>query len=92
MLGYSTWLRALKLKSAIEKGQGKLPLAPARGSVTPDTLIVAFVQGAQWWEYHKTGATMWASDRDQAEGEAEKRVSNGTLGKSPNGQMNESEP
>ena len=54
------------------------------GSVTPDARIVAFVQGAQWWEYHKTGATMWASDRDQAAGEAETRLSNGTLGKSPN--------
>lgn len=54
------------------------------GSVTPDSLIIAFVQGAQWWEYHKTGATMWASDRDQAESEAEKRTVNGTLGKSPN--------
>lgn len=58
--------------------------AEARGSGTPDALIVAFVQGAQWWEYHKTAATMWASDRDQAEGEAETRATNGTLGKSPN--------
>lgn len=58
--------------------------AEARGSGTPDALIVAFVQGAQWWEYHKTGATMWASDRDQAEGHAEEMARNGTLGKSPN--------
>lgn len=54
------------------------------GSVTPDALIVAFVQGAQWWEYHKSGATMWGSDRDEAEGAAQKRAANGTLGKSPN--------
>ena len=27
----------------------------------------AFVEGAQWWEFHKTGATMFPSDRDLAE-------------------------
>lgn len=26
-------------------------------------LIIAFVQGAQWWEWKKSGATMWTSDR-----------------------------
>lgn len=49
--------------------------------MTPDALIVAFVQGAKWWEYHQTGATMWASDQDQAEGHAEEMARNGTLGK-----------
>ena len=67
-----------------ESESGAAVAGAATGSVTPDALIVAFVQGAQWWEYHKTGATMWASDRDQAEGEAEVRAANGTLGKSPN--------
>ena len=33
----------------------------------------AFVEGAKWWEYHKTGCTMWPSDRDTAEDEAVKR-------------------
>lgn len=33
----------------------------------------AFVKGAQWWEYHETKATMWASDRALAEAEAERR-------------------
>jgi hypothetical protein len=50
----------------------------------PDALIVAFVQGAQWWEFHKTGATMWASDRNNAERQAKTMANNGTLGKSPN--------
>ncbi len=27
-------------------------------------LVDAFVAGAKFWEYHKTGATMWASDRE----------------------------
>ena len=59
-------------------------LAPARGSAMSDELIIAFVQGAQWWEYYKTGATMWPSDRDVAEAKAECKALDGTLGKSPN--------
>lgn len=55
-------------------------------------LVVAFVQGAKWWEYHQTGATMWASDQDQAEGHAEEMARNGTLGKSPNDQALRSVP
>ena len=46
-------------------------------------LIVAFVQGAKWWEYHKESATMWQSDQRLAEEEAFKREQNGTLGKLP---------
>ena len=49
-----------------------------------DALIIAFVQGAQWWEWEKTGATMWQTDRNKAEDQAEKRLHNGTLGKFPN--------
>jgi len=49
-----------------------------------DALIIAFVQGAQWWEWNKQKATMWASDRDLAENEARARLKNATLGKSPN--------
>ena len=63
---------------------GQPPLPPARGSAASDELITAFVQGAKWWEYHQTGATMWASDQDQAEGRAEEMARNGTLGKPPN--------
>lgn len=44
-------------------------------------LVVAFVQGAKWWEYYKTKFTMWPSDRRLAEKEALKRQENGTLGK-----------
>lgn len=33
----------------------------------------AFVEGAKWWELQKEGATMWQSDRDLAEKEADKR-------------------
>ncbi len=38
-----------------------------------------FVEGAQWWEFTKTGATMWPSDRDKAEAEAERRFPNGVV-------------
>lgn len=46
-----------------------------------DELIIAFVQGALWWEYHETGATMWSSDQRLAEDEAEARLAEGSLGK-----------
>lgn len=35
--------------------------------------IRSFVAGAAWWEFHQTGATMWASDRDEAWAHAKKR-------------------
>lgn len=47
-----------------------------------ERLIVAFMQGANHWEYIKEGATMWPSDRDSVEREAIERLKNGTLGKS----------
>jgi hypothetical protein len=51
--------------------------------VKPDDnkLMIAFIQGAKWWEYKSTGATMWISDADDAEEEAWQRCKNGTLGK-----------
>jgi DNA polymerase/3'-5' exonuclease PolX len=33
----------------------------------------AFVEGAKWWEFHKTGATMWQSDQQATAEEAAKR-------------------
>lgn len=42
-----------------------------------DDLIRTFVAGAQWWEYHRTWATMWPSARDRAEAEAERRFLGG---------------
>jgi len=47
------------------------------------SLIVSFVQGVQWWEFKKTDASLWNSDRNDAEKEAAKREENGTLGKLP---------
>jgi hypothetical protein len=51
---------------------------PLFGSWPADDLRRAFVAGAQWWEYIATGGfTMWPSDRDKAEEEAEERYPNG---------------
>jgi len=44
-----------------------------------DRLVSAFVAGARWWEYEKTGVTMWPY-YEKAEAEALKRKSEGTLG------------
>jgi hypothetical protein len=46
-----------------------------------DDLRRAFVMGAKWWEYHSTGFTMWPSDRNLAEAEAEKRYPDGKINK-----------
>lgn len=45
-----------------------------------EKLEIAFVQGVKWWEYNRTGGTMWASDRRLAEKEARVRSRNGELG------------
>ena len=50
-------------------------------AMSPGGLITAFVQGARWWEYEQSKATMWASDERKAEAEAQCRLENGTLGK-----------
>jgi hypothetical protein len=47
------------------------------GTWPADDLRRAFVEGAQWWEFESTGATMWPSDRDMAEAEAERRFPGG---------------
>lgn len=56
--------------------------AQAVGSA-PSPLFIAFTQGAKWWEYQKTGATMRQSDQKEAKEEADRRGKNGTLGKLP---------
>lgn len=42
--------------------------------------IIAFVQGAKWWEYCSTGGTMWQRDQIKTEEEARRRLQNKTLG------------
>jgi hypothetical protein len=44
-------------------------------------LLIAFVQGAKWWEFITHEATMWQSDQNRALEEAKQRLENGTLGK-----------
>lgn len=57
------------------------PPLPAPMGSESDALIIAFVQGAAWWEYHQTKATMWGSDRERAEIEARWKLAHGSLGK-----------
>jgi len=54
------------------------------GTWPENDLRRAFVAGAKWWEYHSTNFTMWPSDRDLAEIEAEKRYPKGKLIKRKN--------
>lgn len=71
------------LKDAGDGGKffaGPSPLE--QGEPTP--LQLAFVQGAAWWEFEKTGETMWPSDLRLAVDEAIKREKAKTLGVSFN--------
>lgn len=42
-----------------------------------DDLRRAFVAGAKWWEFKKTGGTMWPSDTDKVEAAAAQRYPKG---------------
>jgi hypothetical protein len=69
----------LRLSVALEDG---FRLCTRCGCATVGTwpsndLRRAFVAGAQWWEYTSQGATMWGTDRNKAEDEAERRYPNG---------------
>jgi hypothetical protein len=43
-------------------------------------LVIAFIQGAKWWEYEKTKFTMWPSDQRDAKKAAIERLENNSLG------------
>lgn len=45
-----------------------------------DRLVIAFVQGAKYWEYRITQGTMWQRDQSICENEAKSRLRSGTLG------------
>ena len=46
-----------------------------------DRLVIAFVQGAQFWMYHTTGFTAFSSERHEMEEQAERVLKRGELGK-----------
>ncbi len=51
---------------------------PCLGGTWPkDDLRRAFVSGAKWWEFVKTGSTMWPSDVHNAEDAAERKYPGG---------------
>jgi hypothetical protein len=43
------------------------------GTYTKADLELAFLAGAKWWEWHKTGGTMWQTDQQLAFEEAQKK-------------------
>ncbi len=47
------------------------------GTWKADDLRRAFVAGAKWWNFTTTGFTMFASERNEAEDEAERKYPNG---------------
>lgn len=49
-------------------------LASAQQPVTADDLRRMFVDGAKWWEFTKTGGTMWQSDQEKAWQASEAKV------------------
>lgn len=60
-------------------------LAAGTGSEAgPTALEIAFLQGAKWWEWVSTGATMWQGDQLRALIEAARKHAESTLGKHPN--------
>lgn len=50
-----------------------IDLATPQAAPTTDGVREAFVAGAAWHEFYETGATIWTSDRRNAEAEAERR-------------------
>ncbi len=53
---------------------------PTKKEIHDNMLVVAFLQGAKYWEYITTGGTMWQSDGFKCVAEAERRLQNKTLG------------
>ena len=53
------------------------PCTCAKGTWPNDDLRRAFVTGVAWWEWVRSTATIWTSDRRLAETEAERRYPNG---------------
>lgn len=44
-----------------------------KGTWPDDCVQRAFVRGAQWWQFHSQGSTMFGDERRTAEDEAVKR-------------------
>jgi len=76
-------LRTVRLAQLIcEKRDIQIPKYPPafpQGTWPADDLRRAFVAGAKWWEFFSRGATMWSSDQNLAENEAETRYPEGKV-------------
>ena len=74
-----SWIRPMRLsiaerKDIYEQCKFRLDATLALLGKMSD-LQRAFVQGAKWWEWQKTNATMWQSDQNLAAEEAIRRYS-----------------
>lgn len=69
-IGFSAWEQGEWGWSAVHDDIAKLywDLREAKAAA-----FYAFVAGAKWWEFEKTGATMWTSDTHKADAEAQRR-------------------
>lgn len=71
LTGWGAWNldqeTARKVQDAIGYALAKSFAAHQSATEQMKPLVVnAFVQGAKWWEFHKTGSTMWQSDQNLA--------------------------
>jgi hypothetical protein len=77
-----------QLRSVFRELIGRDAIAPSAPSESISQMsqsqhVAEFVAGAKWWEYHKTGATMWRSDQDLAEQEAVRRAASAPCAPDP---------
>ena len=84
-LGFADLEQAIDAAVGVENDCASIPYIrhPLEGTWPEDDIRRAFVAGASWWEYHKTGFTMWQSDRNLAEDEAERRYPGGNIRPTP---------
>lgn len=58
----------------IERERDKLQAGlELKGSLPNDDCRRAFIEGAKWWQFHHNGSTMFSSEQDEAEAEANRR-------------------
>lgn len=69
--GYVTYIAALEQRC--RDNAAALAQAQAERDAAKSVAFYAFVDGAAWWQFTANGATMFQSERHEAEAEAEKR-------------------
>jgi hypothetical protein len=70
------WKRHAKVwpNEELKRGAEAAAVAPVPSGSWPLRCVQrAFVDGAAWWQFHRTGSTMFSTEREEAEDEAVKR-------------------